>query len=359
MESDKINKTNVTYLYIAKNILKNLINFVKKKIIIDKFLLNLNFKYSQIKKINIENTSVFKIGNCKFFSNCPLIYDNKNKIISQSIDYLSRINSKRIRIKKKIILNEVVINLCDDYHKNYFHFIIDTLFKLYIFKKLNIKEYKIIFLKKNYNTFRKTILKKIFAEEEKKILLVDDNVEVYAPYIYHVNSNFQINYSKFKNYIVFLNKKILKLKTNNNNNNNTKKIYITREKTGYRGFINENKLISLLKKYGFKVYSFDNETVLNQFKIFNKARLIVASHGSALTNLIASNRHVKVIEIHSEIITDHYIKLANLLSIKNYFTFSIQKDNPYFNFISPIQNKNKNKVIDSNFLMDLEYIIKN
>jgi len=354
MKSGKINRTNVTYLYIAKNILKNLINFVKKKIIFDKFLLNVNSEYSQIKKINIENTSVFKIGNCKFFSNGPLIYDNKNKIISQSIDYLSRVNSKKIRVQKKIILNEDVINLCDDYHKNYFHFIIDTLFKLYIFRKLNIKKYKIIFLKKNYISFRKAILKKVFLEEEKKILLVDDNVEVYAPYIYHVNSNFQINYSKFKNYIIFLNKKILKSKKNNNTN----KIYITRKKTGYRGFVNEHKLISLLKKYGFKIYSFDNETVLNQFKIFNKAKLIVASHGSALTNLIASNKHTKVIEIHSEIITDHYIKLANLLSIKNYFVFSIQKDDPYFNFISPIQNKNKNKIIDSNFLMDLEYLIK-
>ena len=118
MESDKINRTNVTYLYIAKNILKNLINFVKKKIIFDKLLLNINPEYSQIKKINIENTSVFKIGNCKFFSNSPLIYDNENKIISQSIDYLSRVNSKRIRVQKKIILKEDVINLCDDNHKN-------------------------------------------------------------------------------------------------------------------------------------------------------------------------------------------------------------------------------------------------
>ena len=72
-------------------------------------------------------------------------------------------------------------------------------------------------------------------------------------------------------------------------------------------------------------------SIIQQFSIFKYAKLILTCHGSALTNMIASNKNNSIIEIHSRIFTDNYLKISQLLNINKYRNYLL-KENKYFNF---------------------------
>lgn len=78
---------------------------------------------------------------------------------------------------------------------------------------------------------------------------------------------------------------------------NIKKIYVSRGDVKWRNIVNERVLISILLKKGFEVVSMDGKTLEEQISIFSGAKVIVAGHGAALTNLLYCNKETKVIEL--------------------------------------------------------------
>jgi len=341
--------------------LRNIFSFFKRVYLVNSIKKKINFNYKKLNKISLskKNIEIYKIHDCKFISGNPLIFDQNYKIISQSIDYYSRIrNFLKTKPEGKILFSEIVLNLCDKNYNNYFHFFIDTLFKLYIFKKLKIKNYKILILKEDYISFRKSLFEFFFPDEIKNLLLVESNKEVSFKLLYHIKSNFQINFNQFKDYInfirkkIFLSKKIKKTKKQNN-------VYISRKVSSIhsRSFENEIKLIRFLNKLKFKIYNLENLSIEKQFEIFANAKIILTCHGSGLTNLVASKKNLKVIEIHSNYISDHYLILSKLLGIDKHFTYSVNEDNPLLEFYNFLFIKNKNKIVTNNFLKNLKFLI--
>jgi tetratricopeptide (TPR) repeat protein len=77
------------------------------------------------------------------------------------------------------------------------------------------------------------------------------------------------------------------------------RIYISRTQAKKRKMINEEIIIDLLKQYEFNIVHFEQMSVREQANCMAAAEVVIAPHGSGLTNLVFCQPGTKVIEILS------------------------------------------------------------
>jgi len=90
----------------------------------------------------------------------------------------------------------------------------------------------------------------------------------------------------------FLDSECIKEKTN-------KRLYIRRSLSSSRHLINEEEVIHCLEGWGFEALHLEQLSVQEQASLFAQAEIIVAPHGSGLSNLVFCLPGTKVIEIFS------------------------------------------------------------
>ena len=102
--------------------------------------------------------------------------------------------------------------------------------------------------------------------------------------------------------------------------NNSEKIYISRAKAKNRQLINELEVSNLLETQGFKTVFLEELSVLEQVAIFASAEVIVAPHGSGLTNLVFCSPNTKIIELFSPnyVRTDYWM-ISQQLQLQHYY----------------------------------------
>lgn len=103
-------------------------------------------------------------------------------------------------------------------------------------------------------------------------------------------------------------------------NNLNKKIYISRAKAKTRQIINDLEVSQLLTSLGFQIVFLEEMSVLEQVAIFHNAEVIVAPHGSGLTNLVFCVPHTKVVELFSPnyLRTDYWM-ISQHLQLQHYY----------------------------------------
>jgi len=98
------------------------------------------------------------------------------------------------------------------------------------------------------------------------------------------------------------------------------RIYISRAKSRYRHLLNEQEVIDYLAKFGFQSFVTESLSVVEQIALFYHAKIIVAPHGSGLTNIIFCQKGAKVIEL----VSPHYLRpyysiISQLLGLEHYY----------------------------------------
>jgi capsular polysaccharide biosynthesis protein len=76
-----------------------------------------------------------------------------------------------------------------------------------------------------------------------------------------------------------------------------KRILVSRLKASYRRMVNEEDLLKRLKPYGFELVYLEDLSLKDQIGLFSQIEMVVAPHGSGLTNLVFASEGTKVIEI--------------------------------------------------------------
>ena len=98
------------------------------------------------------------------------------------------------------------------------------------------------------------------------------------------------------------------------------RIYISRGKARYRRVLNEEELINYLEKFGFESVALEERPVAEQIALFYHAKIIVAPHGSGLTNIIFCQKETKIIELTSPHYVRHYYPvISQLLGLQHYY----------------------------------------
>ena len=108
-----------------------------------------------------------------------------------------------------------------------------------------------------------------------------------------------------------------------------KKIYISRAKAKNRLLINESEVSQLLTEQGFKTIFLEELSVTEQIRIFARAEIVVAPHGSGLTNLVFCSPNTKVVELFSPnyVRTDYWM-ISQKLQLQHYYLIGKSFDCP-------------------------------
>ena len=99
-----------------------------------------------------------------------------------------------------------------------------------------------------------------------------------------------------------------------------KKIYISRSKAKNRQVINEARVTKLLSTQGFQTVFLEQMSVLEQIAVFANAEVIIAPHGSGLTNLVFCSPDTRVVELFSPnyLRTDYWM-ISRHLKLQHYY----------------------------------------
>jgi tetratricopeptide (TPR) repeat protein/capsular polysaccharide biosynthesis protein len=99
-----------------------------------------------------------------------------------------------------------------------------------------------------------------------------------------------------------------------------KRIYISRSKARYRRVLNEADVVEVLEGFGFVSILPESMSLQEQIAYFYHAEVIVAAHGSGLTNTIFCRAGTKVIELMSpHYISHYYWGSSQYLQLEHYF----------------------------------------
>lgn len=77
-----------------------------------------------------------------------------------------------------------------------------------------------------------------------------------------------------------------------------RKIYVSRKDASRRRMINEADMTERLKMLGFEIHQLEGMTIAEQQALFGSARVVVAEHGAALTNIVWCPANAAVVDIH-------------------------------------------------------------
>jgi tetratricopeptide (TPR) repeat protein/capsular polysaccharide biosynthesis protein len=98
------------------------------------------------------------------------------------------------------------------------------------------------------------------------------------------------------------------------------RIYISRGRAKTRQVINEDLVIQCLNEFNFTTVYLEEMSILEQVALFANAKVIVAPHGSGLTNLVFCSPRTIAIELFSPnyVRTDYWM-ISQQLDLKHYY----------------------------------------
>ena len=207
-------------------------------------------------------------------------------------------------------------------NKNYFHWLFDVLPRLSILEDCEQFDKVDFFLVPSYKEKHQTQTLDILNIPKDKILD--------SRYFKHIKANNIIatnhphtkrEYDQDKWHlpiwiIEWLRKNFLK---HINEKEYPKKIYIKRnglnEKNIMRSIVNEEEVITCLKKFEFEIIDLNDLNFLDQVNLFNKAKCIVGLHGAGFSNLVFSNKNIKILEFRSKNKTKTFESICSSMKI--------------------------------------------
>jgi tetratricopeptide (TPR) repeat protein/capsular polysaccharide biosynthesis protein len=101
--------------------------------------------------------------------------------------------------------------------------------------------------------------------------------------------------------------------------NYPERIYISRANTRHRQVMNEAEVMQVLHPLGFVEVFLESLSFSEQVRLFAQAKVIVAAHGSGLTNIVFCSKKVKVIEFLSPHYERYYYRvISQYMGLEHY-----------------------------------------
>jgi capsular polysaccharide biosynthesis protein len=179
---------------------------------------------------------------------------------------------------------------------NYYHWICESIFRLWMVRHQFDKVILILpeyykdadFIVGSLEPFK---IKNIFYIPKGKSLMVKN---ICLPQIKSVCDSYNAMQVKqvrdfYKNYVLHEKKMSV---------NQIDKLYVSRRFAKRRQVMDEDRILEILKKYGFTIFYPEKFTFLEQVAIFSRAEYLVGEHGSGLTNLLFMPKNSSLLELH-------------------------------------------------------------
>jgi capsular polysaccharide biosynthesis protein len=227
------------------------------------------------------------------------------------------------------------------YQISYCHYMTQTIPKLYDYL-INYRNFTLLIPKIFYNNLCKDILNilkitNIYILEEHNIYNIENLIT-----IPHYNAP-PSNFTKQHIYIYKLIRNNINI---NENNENNRLVYLKRDgvpnkdygnsETGLlRKIINEEELISYLKKLNFEIISLGDKSITEKYNLLKDSKVIISPLGANCLNLIFSNcpNHLIILSNDTNFGYDYYVNILETLTNKKVNSILIKSNVIYNNDI--------------------------
>jgi capsular polysaccharide biosynthesis protein len=285
------------------------------------------------KPVNIKNEDlwIFKHELEKTF-NDPQILDLKNVVLNGELHFEKRTNyplllsynNKTFETSiwekiKKIIKFQFCIKLrkhfiiTDDWSNGYFHWLMDCLPRLMLFGE---KRTKLSLILPAHLKDEEYVSESLHLLGIKNFRFLRGN-----NWYYFKSLSFPVHLAETGNY----NDEIMKILRNNLVTKPIEpsglKIYISRSKASRRKIINEEQILPLLSRMGFKTIYCEDLSFQEQVNLFSKVKYLVSNHGAGLSNMLFMPPGASILELR-KINDNHnncYFSLASSVNLKYYY----------------------------------------
>jgi len=243
--------------------------------------------------LDVKPQFLLNVKNAEIYGDARFILDKDVWIAHENIDWAHRNKNYEFspspvsHVSQKLHLSGNTLVLEGTWSTEYYHFMAETLGKIYVaqrFMELSKFDHILVNLSnKKYIAEWLDILglSEKVIEPKGRIISCDN---LYIPS--HASPCGWVS----NDYIDWLRAKV-RFETNNDF---MKDIYISR--SGKRKISNEVELIPIFDKHGYQVVRLEEHTVIEQASIFSSSKNIIAPHGAGLINLIFAQRGTSLLE---------------------------------------------------------------
>ncbi|RMG13755.1 MAG: DUF563 domain-containing protein [Cyanobacteria bacterium J055] len=138
------------------------------------------------------------------------------------------------------------------------------------------------------------------------------------------------------------------------------RLYIRRANASSRRVLNENEVLKLLDRFGFRSATLESISVRDQAELLANCSIVIAPHGSGLTNLVFCQPGTKVIEIFSpNYVYPCYWLVSNLVDLEYYYLLGETMPGVYLQKLAYPDERHEDIVVDIEKLKTLiEWVLE-
>ncbi|OOZ42729.1 glycosyltransferase family 61 protein [Solemya elarraichensis gill symbiont] len=231
-------------------------------------------------------------------------------------------------------------------HRHLFHFLIDRMPQLYY--ALNLfklaEQPLIVLINEDVPKFQRDLYRFISNDYPNvSFVEVPHNERWKVENLFHVDYYQTIKTTLADpDFLKFLKTTFMRGYGIDNNLSPTDRIYVCREDTKNRRFVNEQEIAAVFEEFGFKKILAGKLSFEEQIRTFNNAQYIAGIHGAGLTNILFSSPGARALEIFSEDhVKDTYFLLSRTLGQDYSYLFGgTQRRHSHFHLpASRLENK--------------------
>lgn len=268
----------------------------------------------------IQASYLIELSNA-YVSPFGIVYKN-GFVVKESVYSMFKPHKQQLSFFKKILANKVIeikgdcIVAHNAYYENYFHWLLEIVPRMYVFRE-QAKNLKLIITDFKLPQFAKEFID-LFEFKEVIYLKEDELAKVERlHFATHMSRGLAFNPVATREMKSWLQSKLL----DNQIPSAGEKIFISRKNAAFRKTIHENELSEFLNQESFISYDFTAPTIRQQANFFKDVRYIIGSHGAGFSNMIYSNNCELIIDIiHEEHFQDCFYNLAAVFD-SNYYYF--------------------------------------
>ncbi len=252
----------------------------------------------EIRQANLKEAFIATVQNGRVWNDSltNTVITSNNQILSDISDGSPELILSSNHLKPPLQLEGTVAFLSVQFGLVYYHWILDLIPRIALLQQQGLYERIDYFIVNRYQTAYELETLNIFGIPQDKII-----ESIQSP---HIKASHLIIPSRIRDSVTpppwaieCLRQYILS--NSSHLSSYSHRIYISRTQAKKRKMINEEAIIDWLKQYDFEIVHFEQMSVLEQANCMAKAEVVIAPHGSGLTNLVFCQPGTKVIEILS------------------------------------------------------------
>lgn len=214
-------------------------------------------------------------------------------------------------------MEKVIFLITPEARGNFYHWMVDLLPRLLLIKESNLKDLsdRLIILHDLQKPYEKDTLELLNIPANQIVRIGNFEIIKAEDLVIADYFSSEKHFPLWKK--ILLKEFKIQILSRNSSWRKSDKIYLYRGKQKRRQLIGEHSLVMILEKEGFEIINPQNLSLIEQIIYLSQAKIVIAAHGAALTNIMFCEPDTHIIELRSTINSpEHFSQLAKAYELR-------------------------------------------